>query len=137
LLEKFTGHSYSILNEEKNYIFLDCISDNEIHLPQIVVTEIIKVLSNNHIRRTLPARVLIVLAKTITASLHGSELSEEVVGQCLKAFNDSMFHKTNANDPLIMELRASIGRLFLGIMRRHQWEDGYKNEAVFSLCEES
>lgn len=78
-----------------------------------------KVLSSNHIRRTLPVKVLMVLAKTITASLDSYELSDEVVGYCLKAFTESVFNK--ANDPLIADLRSTIGRLFLGIMRHYSW----------------
>lgn len=66
-----------------------------------------------------------VLAQTITSSLDNCELGEDVVGQCLKAFNDSMFHKTK--DPLIGDLRNNIAKLFLGIMQRYIWEDGYKN----------
>ena len=64
-----------------------------------MVSDIIRVLNNNHIRRTLPAKVLMVLAQTISASLHSFELTDESVGHCLKAFNESLFHKTN--DPLI------------------------------------
>jgi hypothetical protein len=132
IIEKFTSHSYFVINEDANYVFVDCLTQRPIKLEQNFVNDIIKILSNNHVRRTLPAKVLMVLAQTITASLDSCELSEDVVGQCLKAFNDSMFHKTK--DSLIGDLRNNIAKLFLGIMQRYIWEDGYKNEIVFNLC---
>ena len=135
LLDKFIGHSYFVLNEEQNYNFLDCLTKNPVQLEQSVIMDLVRVLSNNHIRRTLPAKVLMVLAQTISASLDSYELGDEVVGQCLKAFSESLFHKTN--DPLIGELRSTVGKLFMGIMQRYSWEDGYKNDAIFGLCEES
>ena len=43
ILDKFTGHSYFVLNEEKNYLFLDCLSEGEIQLEKSIIYDIIKV----------------------------------------------------------------------------------------------
>jgi len=63
------------------------------------LTDTLKILNNNHIRRTLTAKVLLVLAKTITASLDSCIFTDEMLGMCLKAFNDCMVYKIT--DPLI------------------------------------
>ena len=54
------------------------------------------------------------IAKTIDASLGVTKLPDNVVGQCLKSFNEAITLK--ANDSAIDEMRKTISSLFLSIM---------------------
>jgi hypothetical protein len=133
-LEKFTSHAFSILNDEKNYTFLECYAEKEISIEPAMVNDVLKLLSSIHIRRTLTTKVLIVLAKLIEATLNNCPFSDEMVGMCLRAFSESLIQK--AIDPLIGDLRLMVARLFLHLMQMYVWEDNIKSEYVFVLCDD-
>lgn len=133
-MDQFICHSYSVFNDEYNYTFLECLSEKDIKLSNEIVTDLIKLLNNNHVRRSIQAKVIMLLGKTITAALDSCQLPPEIVGQCLKAFNESTINKIN--DPNIDELRRTTTKLFLNIMLRYTWQDGIKNDTILNLCEE-
>lgn len=68
-------------------------------------------LNSSHSRRTISGKVLLVLAKTITASLSNYQMTDDMISMCLKAFNDSLAYKIT--DPIVGDLRIKIAELFL------------------------
>ncbi len=76
-------------------------------------------LSNGHTRRTMPAKILIILAKILTASLEGKQLPDDLLSQCFKSFYESLGWKLN--DPLVPDLRLAMGKLFLQLMKSNTW----------------
>jgi hypothetical protein len=75
------------LNDEKTYAFLECYSEKEITLEASLVTDILKLLNSSHIRRTLSAKVILILAKLIDATINTCPFTDEMITICLKAFS--------------------------------------------------
>lgn len=99
-----------------------------------MVTDILKLLNSNHIRRTLSAKVILILARIIGAAVNNCPFTDEMITMCLKAFSESLIQKST--DPIIPDLRAKVAQLFLHIMKLYSWEDNSKSEMVFLLCDD-
>ena len=81
--------------------------------------DLIRIINNNHIRRTLPAKILIVLAKSITALVQKVHFNDEMLSMCFKSYNECLAFKMA--DPLINELREQIAKLFYELMTKFNW----------------